>query len=349
MSSRRRDALKTFFDANPMAGKAEDADGRDPAEASDAGAARVRPTSGAVKAIGLSLAGLAGELDDARALRRELDRSGRLVSLDPALIDAAFVTDRLSRDEEGDGAFAALVDSMRENGQQVPVLVRPHPDTPGRYQTAYGHRRIRAAARLGVPVRAILRELTDAELVLAQGKENTERRDLSFIERALFAKALTDRGFERMIVQDALSLHKSEIARLLQVAEAVPRHVAAAIGPAPKAGRPRWMALAEMLKSDAGRYGAQDEICSTRFREADSDRRFKLLFDRLSKRAVAAKALEVKDGSGQPIARMPRSGARPRIDFVGSAALEFADFVAGELPGLIERFEVARRKQPGGR
>ena len=154
------------------------------------------------------------------------------------------------------------------------MLVRPHPEAPGRYQTAYGHRRIRAAARLGLPVRAIVRELTDGELVLAQGKENTERRDLSFIERALFAKALAERGFERAIVQDALSLHKSEVARLLQVAEAVPRHVAAAIGPAPKAGRPRWMALAELLKSDAGRCRAEDEIGTPRFLEADSDRRF---------------------------------------------------------------------------
>lgn len=343
MSSKRRDALKTFFDVTPAAERVQPAaEGRPPAR--DAGEARPRPGSGAVKAMGLSLAGLAGELDDARALKRELDRSGRLVSLDPALIDAAFIADRLSRDEEGDGAFAALVDSMRENGQQVPVLVRPHPEAPGRYQTAYGHRRIRAAARLGLPARAIVRQMTDAELVLAQGKENSERRDLSFIERALFAKALTERGFERAIVQNALSLHKSEVARLLQVAEAVPRHIAAAIGPAPKAGRPRWMALAELLKSGAGREKAEDELGARRFLEADSDRRFKLLFDRLSKKHAPAQALEVKDGGGQAIARVLTSGTRPRIDFVGAAGPDFAEYLAGELPGLIERFESSRRE-----
>ena len=341
MGSKRRDALKTFFDVAPE--KVQDAvEGKSP-EASGASAARARPTSSAVKAMGLSLAGLAGELHDARALRRELDRSGRLVSLDPALIDAAFIADRLSRDEEGDSAFATLVASMRENGQQVPVLVRPHPEFSGRYQTAYGHRRIRAAARLGLPVKAILRDLTDAELVLAQGKENTERRDLSFIERAHFAKALTDRGFERAIVQDALSLHKSEVARLLQVAEAVPRRVAAAIGPAPKAGRPRWMALAEMLGSEEGLDRAEDEMGAARFVEADSDRRFKLLFDRLSRKAPVPKPLEVKNGSGQKIARVLSSGPRPRIDFVGTAGAEFAEFLAGELPGLVERFEGSRR------
>ena len=342
MSGRRRDALKTFFDVNTPA--EETHAGPAPAAPDQGGRTPARPTSGAVKAMGLSLAGLTGELDEARALKRELDRTGRLVSLDPALIDAAFIADRLSRDEEGDGAFAALVESMRDNGQQVPVLVRPHPDAPGRYQTAYGHRRIRAAARLGLQVRAIVRELTDGELVLAQGKENTERRDLSFIERALFARALTERGFDRAIVQDALSLHKSEMARLLQVAEAVPRHIAAAIGPAPKAGRPRWMALAEMLKSDAGIYKAQEEIYSPHFLAADSDRRFKLLFDRLSKRRPKTGGEELRDGSGRALARVFASGARPRIDFVGTAGTEFAEFLAGELPALVKRYESLQGK-----
>ena len=52
----------------------------------------------------------------------------------------------------------------------------------------------------------------------------------------------------------------------------------------------------------------------------------------------------MKDASGQAIARVLSSGARPRIDFVGAAGPEFAGFVAGELPGLVERFEGARRK-----
>ena len=39
------------------------------------------------------------------------------------------------------------------------------PEISGRFQTAYGHRRIRAVARLGQRVRAIVRELSDTELV----------------------------------------------------------------------------------------------------------------------------------------------------------------------------------------
>ena len=206
------------------------------------------------------------------------------------------------------------MDSIEATGQQVPVLLRPHPDKPGRYQTAYGHRRMRAASRLGVPVLAIVRPLSDIELVLAQGKENSERRDLSFIERALFAHELIGRGFERGVVQDALSLHKAEMTRFLQVAEAVPEHIVRAIGAAPKIGRPRWMALAELLKSEAARVKAEDEISSARFREAASDARFNLLFVRLQRKAVTVDgAREIQDGQGRAVARLSLSqgqGAR---------------------------------------
>ena len=90
-----------------------------------------------------------------------------------------------------------FIDAIRITGQQVPILVRPHPEIEGRYQIAYGHRRARAARELGRPVRAVVRQMSDAELVVAQGQENSARRDLSFIERALYAAKLERAGFDR--------------------------------------------------------------------------------------------------------------------------------------------------------
>lgn len=324
MTSKRRDALKALFIP-------------DPSDAAPAPEPAARQRSGAVKAMGLSLAGMTAEIADARSLRRALEDGDRVVDVDTASIDAAFVADRLSLDERGDPAFAALVESMRGSGQQVPVLLRPHPEVPGRYQTAYGHRRIRAAARLGRPVRAIVRALSDEALVLAQGNENAERRDLSFIERALFARALVGRGFARSLVQDALRLHKSEMARLLQVAEAVPRPLALAIGPAPKAGRPRWLALAGRLRENQAEQRASEVIASDRFKAADSDGRFKLLYDGLAdcSRVPAEPPKEVRSALGKPVALI----AKARIDFVGSEGADFAAFVAAELPELFRRFE----------
>ncbi|HEY4193083.1 MAG TPA: plasmid partitioning protein RepB [Mesorhizobium sp.] len=304
-----------------------------------AGEARSRAASGAVKAMGLSLGGLSREVEDARRLKESLGAADRVVEIEPERIDGSFINDRLGHDDS-DAGFQALMRSIEASGQQVPVLVRPHPEKSGRFQTAYGHRRIRAAAALGQRVRAIVRELSDTELVLAQGKENNERRDLSFIERAFFARALMARGFERGVVQEALSLHKAEMTRYLQVADAVSLRVVNAIGPAPKIGRPRWMALADLLKGEAAQVKAEDEITGARFRAASgSDARFNVLFARLQRKpAKDGHAREVRDGEGRPVAQISVAKGKARVEFVDKIADGFEDFLGQELPKLLERF-----------
>lgn len=318
-----------------------------PAPASEA---RARAASGAVKAMGLSLGGLSREIEDARRLKESLSVADRVIEIEPELVDTSFVSDRLGQDDS-DESFVTLMHSIEVSGQQVPVLVRPHPEKPGRFQTAYGHRRIRAAARLGQRVRAIVRELSDTELVLAQGKENTERRDLSFIERAFFAHRLIERGFERGVVQEALSLHKAEMTRYLQVAEAVPHRIASAIGAAPKIGRPRWMALAELLKSEAGQVKANDEITSERFRTAvGSDVRFNLLFTRLQRKSAKADgARKIHDGQGRAVALVSIAKGKARVEFVDKIADGFEDFLDEELPKLLERFRQGAKSPDGPR
>lgn len=344
MSQNRKNQLKALFDpvAVPAAPSVEAAPAK-PVEADP----RPRSASGAVKAMGLSLGGLSRELEEARRLKESLDSTERVAKIDTTVVEASFVADRLDHGGQ-DEDFEALVASVEATGQQVPVLLRPHPDKPGRYQTAYGHRRVRAASRLGVPVLAIVRPLSDIELVLAQGKENSERRDLSFIERALFAHELIGRGFERSVVQDALSLHKAEMTRFLQVAEAVPEHIVRAIGAAPKIGRPRWMALAELLKSEAARVKADDEISSARFREASSDERFNLLFTRLQRKTVTADgAREIQDGQGRAVARLSVTKGKARVDFVEKISDGFEEFLGEELPKLLERFNQGRSDAAG--
>ncbi|WP_265517414.1 plasmid partitioning protein RepB [Nitratireductor luteus] len=352
--SKRKDHLKALFGGGPLPGEAPSPAPADkapsappdplppaPETKSQSAPQGGRSASGAVKAMGLTLNSMSRELDEARAIKESLTKGERVVEIDPELIDPSLVRDRLSHEDKGDEAFQGLVDSMRENGQQVPVLLRPHPTAEGRYQVAYGHRRVRAAARLGQPVKAIVRTLTDDELVLAQGKENTERRNLSFIERAFFAHALIAHGFERGIVQRALSIHKAEMTRLLAVAGAVPADIARAIGPAPKAGRPRWLALAEFLKREAAVVMAQEEIRSGRFADAGSDERFRLLFDRLAKRVPGRKPPKpqprvIEDGKGRIVARLT-PGERPQLEFDEKNHPGLAAYVAQHLPELARR------------
>ena len=96
-------------------------------------------------------------------------------------------------------------------------------------------------------MKAIVRQLTDEEVVVAQGRENLDRADLSFIERALFARRLEDSGYERSVIMAALSTDKSDLSRYIAIARRVPEELARQIGPAMKAGRARWAALVEAL------------------------------------------------------------------------------------------------------
>ncbi len=176
---------------------------------------------------------------------------------------------------DSDGAsFEALKASINLRGQEVPVLVREHPDTPGRYQTAYGHRRIRAARELGRSVRAIVKTLSDQDLVVAQGVENSARQDLSFIERAIFAMRLEDAGHDRPVIQEALSIDRAEVSKLLSVARSMPGDLVTAIGRAPKAGRGRWQLLARVLQEPDMLKQARAAISRKGFERLDSDQRF---------------------------------------------------------------------------
>lgn len=307
-----------------------------------------RSASGAVKAMGLSLGTMTREAEEARALRQALNEGERIVTISPDRIDASFIEDRLKLDDRDDEDFAALVDSIRESGQQVPVLLRPHPDKPGRFQTAYGHRRVKAAGRLGIEVKAVVRSLSDDELVLAQGKENAERRNLSFIERGVFAKNLVDRGFDRKVIGDALAVQKSELSRLLAVVESVPDTFIRVIGPAPKAGRDRWMKLGDMLQSGAAQNAAHDEIHFQRFQAAGSDARFQFIFDRLSRREKPEppKPEELKDRSGKVFARVRRDGKIKRIEFTADMDSAFIDEAATL---LVERYEKYLTKRSAGK
>lgn len=144
-----------------------------------------------------------------------------------------------------------LVDSIKQSGQQVPVLLRPAGNHDGKFEVVYGRRRILACQQLGVPVKALIRTLDDSEALIAKGLENASRQDLSFYERARFAQAILDQGHSREHAQQALSISKNTLSQLERVARLIPDRVGEAIGPAHGAGRPKWMTLAAAFEGGA--------------------------------------------------------------------------------------------------
>ncbi|RTL79482.1 MAG: plasmid partitioning protein RepB [Hyphomicrobiales bacterium] len=292
--------------------------------------------SGAVGAMGRSLGKLTHAAEEARALIASGDT---IVQLDAALIESSFLEDRLGEQSE---EHAALVASIREHGQQVPILVRPHPGKAGRYQVAYGHRRLRALAELGRPVRAIVREMSDAGLIVAQGQENSARLQLSYIERAMFAVSIEDQGFDREVIMAALTVEKTQLSRLISIGRAIPFEVVKLIGPAPKTGRPRWAALAEKI---AGRDLEPILVglsAKPDFLTADSDARFARLLSALTPAPVESCKRSWCDEDGRRIATYQRGPERATLTLDQKIAPDFGEYVLSQLPQLYRSYRGSR-------
>jgi ParB family chromosome partitioning protein len=226
---------------------------------------------GAVGGMTRSISDLAAKASAAKELEAKLTAGEVIIELDPNLVDSSFVADRMV---QHDDAYEALREAIARSGQRSPILVRPHPSSPQRYQVAFGHRRLRVATDLGRPVRAVVRKLTDEELALAQGQENSARSDLSFIERARFAQQLENLGYGRDMIMSALAVDKTTVSKMISVTTSIPNAVIEAIGPAPGTGRPRWLDLANMFVADGKKASLDGLLASETFRTAESDVRF---------------------------------------------------------------------------
>ena len=292
--------------------------------------------SGALRAMGFSLERMSAEADTARSLKAKIEAGEAVVELDPKQVDPSFVSDRIP--VEHDAEFDAFVKGIEAHGQQVPILVRPSKQANGRFQVAYGHRRLKTALILGRTVKAIVRSLSDVELIIAQAKENLDRRDLSYIERALFAWRLEERKFDRATIMAALGVDKGDMSRLLTVASSIPSDVIRAIGPAPKVGRPRWVQLADMLKAAHAQKSAEAAIATPAFCSADTNLRFNLIFQALAEapQKPISKPKPVIAASGQVLARIEET---PRRLLLSLDVPEFRAFVLSRLPALVKEFE----------
>ena len=118
-----------------------------------------------------------------------------------------------------DAELSDLVDSIRENGLLQPLVVRPAPGAPDRYQLVAGERRFRALNKLGwdeAPV--VVREADDETLLVLALVENLQREALNPLEEAEGYQALADR-FEMKQADIAKSVGKdrSTVANMLRL------------------------------------------------------------------------------------------------------------------------------------
>lgn len=118
--------------------------------------------------------------------------------------------------EEGLDELAA---SIRTKGIIQPLIARPDPADPTRYQIVAGERRWRAAQRAGLTeLPVILRDYDDTELLEIAIIENVQRADLNPIDEGSAYRQLMDRfGHTQEQVAVALGKSRSHVANQMRL------------------------------------------------------------------------------------------------------------------------------------
>lgn len=302
---------------------------------------------GALGAVTRSIDQLAQRAEVAAKLEAQLAAGSVIIDLDPHQIERSFIADRYSEDEE---QFRELVEAIRERGQDSPVLVRPHPTRYGYYQTAFGHRRVRAARELGIPVRAVVKPLTDIEHVIAQGQENSARADLTFIERAQFVGRLEERGFSREVMMTALGIDKTTLSKMLSVCHRIPQDIVTMLRDARGIGRDRWHELATLFDGPETLDRVRHHIRQRAFTRAKSPEEcFQLLLAFLKRkpgekppRNGSKQSWSRPDGAVK--AKIVDDGRTFTIALKAARAADFGAYITARLDGLYEAFEAEKNR-----
>jgi ParB family chromosome partitioning protein len=153
----------------------------------------------AIGAISASIAMGRGVETENRDLRAKLERfqDATVVEfLDPKRIRPSRFANRHELSFAGP-EFESLKAEIQTAGRNVQAIKvrRLGQGTDGHYEyeIAFGHRRHRACLESGLPVAAVIEELSDAQLFTEMERENRERQDLSPWEQgAMYKRAIDD-------------------------------------------------------------------------------------------------------------------------------------------------------------
>jgi ParB family transcriptional regulator, chromosome partitioning protein len=136
---------------------------------------------------------------------------------------------------------ASLIDSIRANGQRIPVLGRRcGPPGEAAIELIYGARRLFAAQYLGIELLVDVRELDDRAALIAMDIENRVRADISPYERGMSHRSWLSAGYfsSQADLAAAVGISEAQVSRLLRYAE-LPAAVVGAFS-SPAAIKEQW-------------------------------------------------------------------------------------------------------------
>lgn len=269
-----------------------------------------------------------GAMTGMKATLRDLS-SNAIREIDPSLIEDGGPKDRLGISQAD---VEALADSIARHGQQVPIMLRTIPEQPGRYQIVYGRRRLAALRLLGQSAKALVRSLNDTQAIIAQGQENSQRLDPSFIEKALFAAELAQTGYGSDVIMDALAIDKPMLSRMHKVARLIPETLVRQIGAAHGIGRRRWEELADLLRDGTPDWDGLIAGLAPQLEKLGSDEKFALIADRLKQTESIAppapsKAQVISAADGQRLGEMRSSGKALTLKLTASDCPDFTQWL----------------------
>jgi ParB family chromosome partitioning protein len=209
----------------------------------------------------------------------------------------------------------------------------------------FGHRRVRVANELGIPVRAVVKNLEDISHIILQGQENTARENLSFIEKALFSKKLRDMGQSKETIKSALTVDDTLLSRMISVAETVPSAVLDAIGAAKTVGRDRWEELKKLVAQPANAEFAKRVAQSDELMSRNGADRFNYLLAQLKATRNTTKK-KVKSASWSPQDKLvnasySNTGKTFSLSLKSKNAGDFGQFISSNLDSLYQAFKEA--------
>jgi ParB family transcriptional regulator, chromosome partitioning protein len=264
--------------------------------------------------------------------------------IDSNLVDTSPYWDRDLRFLE-DQSFKSFVEDIRVRGQQSPALARPHPNSPGRFEVCFGHRRLFACRTLGSRLRAVVRPLSEAQMAGAAYSENMHREGVSTLEQARALAKYVDRGVfaSKQALADALNVSRSHVSNLTSYAE-IPDRVLEALGDWRKC---TFRDAGNLLKvaRDPDRHGEMLEAAE-RLICGDPQLAFNVrLSVVLGQKQTEPLADDLRDDTGRVLAARRQSKRSTAITFGASADAGLADYVWDRLPTLVDDYRRQQMRQ----
>lgn len=228
-------------------------------ERADATEARPKTAPGSMAVFMASQSAAVKEAEELRERLRGFEGANPVRMLDPQAVRPSRWANRHEHSFT-DEAFETLKADIASAGTNVqPVSVRPIPagatgsssGAAPAYELVFGHRRHRACLELGIPLQAMVSDLTDQALFEAMERENRARKNLSAWEQGMMYRRALDEGLypSQRKLAEALAVDVSLVSKSLSLAR-LPEAVVAAFG-SPLDIQFRWaQPLAEALQKD---------------------------------------------------------------------------------------------------